>query len=85
MDEDLKSKLRELVDRQEIWAVVLRYSRGIDRLDRELVRSCYWDDAIDDHYAYIGGTRLFYRHDVRRMSGHKCRPTPWCFEPLLRD
>jgi hypothetical protein len=59
MDEYLKSKLRELVDRQEIWAVVLRYARGIDRLDRELVRSCYWDDAIDDHYAYIGGPDYF--------------------------
>lgn len=54
MKDQLEVKLRELIDRQEIWAVVQRYARGIDRLDRELVRSCYWDDAIDDHHAYLG-------------------------------
>lgn len=59
MDEALEAKLRALIDRQEIWAVVLRYARGIDRLDRELVRSCYWDDAIDDHHAYVGGPDYF--------------------------
>ncbi len=54
MDATLEARLRELLDRQDIWSVVLRYARGIDRMDRELVRSCYWDDAIDDHYAYLG-------------------------------
>jgi hypothetical protein len=33
---------------------MLRYSRGIDRFDRDLVRSCYWDDAIDDRHNYVG-------------------------------
>jgi hypothetical protein len=59
MDEKLEAKLRELIDRQEIWEVILKYARGIDRLDREMVRSCYWDDAIDDHHAYVGGPDYF--------------------------
>lgn len=54
MDSALEAKIRELIDRQEIWEVVLRYSRGIDRLDRELIRSCYHEDAIDDHHIYVG-------------------------------
>lgn len=54
MDADLEKKLRELVDRSEIHRVMLRYARGLDRLDRELVRSCYWDDAIEDHSAFVG-------------------------------
>jgi SnoaL-like domain len=59
MNELLDAKLRELVDRHEIWTVILKYARGIDRLDREMVRSCYWDDAIDDHYSYVGSPDFF--------------------------
>jgi hypothetical protein len=54
MDSQLEARLRDLIDRQDIWAVILRYGRGIDRLDRDMVRSCYWDDAVDDHHAYLG-------------------------------
>lgn len=59
MDALLEAKLRELIDRQEIWAVLLRYARGLDRMDRELLRSCYWDDAIDDHHGYVGSPDFF--------------------------
>ncbi len=46
--------IEEVVAREEIRDVLLRYTRGIDRLDLELVRSCYHDDARDDHGAYQG-------------------------------
>jgi hypothetical protein len=59
MDEKLEAGLRAMIDRQDIWAVITKYARGIDRLDREMVRSCYWDDAIDDHHAYVGGPDYF--------------------------
>lgn len=59
MDELIEKKLRELFDRQEIWSVLLRYGRGIDRLDRELLRSCYHDDAVDDHHAFVGSPDVF--------------------------
>lgn len=54
MDSRMETKLRELIDRNEIWQVLQRYGRGLDRLDRELVRSCYFDDAIEDHGTYVG-------------------------------
>ena len=54
MDDALEAKLRELVDRHEIHQVMLRYARGLDRLDRAMARSCYWDDAIEDHGSYVG-------------------------------
>jgi len=59
MDAKLEAQLRDLMDRQKIWEVVLRYARGIDRLDRDMVRSCYWDDAIDDHHSYVGDPDYF--------------------------
>ena len=30
------------------------HTRGMDRLDRELLRSAYHDDAIDDHVGFVG-------------------------------
>ena len=53
-----------LVDRQAIADVVLRYCRGIDRLDLELVRDCYHPDATDEHGTFIGHARR-----VRRLGG----------------
>ncbi len=54
MNAELEGKLRELVDRNEIWRVMQKYGRGLDRLDTPLVRSCYWDDAIEDHGNFVG-------------------------------
>lgn len=48
-------RLADLLARQEIEDVVLRYCRGIDRRDFELVRSCYHPDALDHHGSFSGG------------------------------
>jgi len=53
-DAMMEEKLQEMLDRQEIWQVLQRYGRGLDRLDFELVRSCYFDDAIDHHGPFVG-------------------------------
>ncbi len=42
-----------LLDRQAVADVVLRYCRGIDRLDLELVRDCYHPDATDEHGTFL--------------------------------
>jgi hypothetical protein len=83
MDGQLEARLRDLIDRQDIWNVILRYARGIDRLDREMVRACYWDDAIDDHHAYLGtpdqfiditfaGSRASSNVEHHGLSNHSC-------------
>lgn len=43
-----------LADRQAIHDVVLTYCRGIDRLDRGLVASCFHEDAVDTHGSFEG-------------------------------
>ena len=41
--------LQELIDRAEIHDVLMRHSRGVDRCDFELIRSCYHPDAVADY------------------------------------
>lgn len=49
--------LRELADRELIRDVVLRYYRGVDRLDWDLVRSCFHPDAHARYAPFFeGGT-----------------------------
>ena len=48
-------EVARLVTEAEIRRVVARYCRGIDRMDRALVRSCYHDDARDVHGSFDGG------------------------------
>jgi hypothetical protein len=51
--------LDALLAERAIREVVLRYARGIDRLDLELVRSCYWPEATDVHGTFTGSRDEF--------------------------
>jgi len=45
----------DLLADRAISQVLTRYCRGIDRFDLGLVRSCYHDDAVDEHGSFTGG------------------------------
>jgi hypothetical protein len=51
---DEAGALRGLLDKQAVHEVVLRYCRGIDRMDAELVRACYHPDGTDEHGTFLG-------------------------------
>lgn len=58
--------------RTEIHDVVLRYCRGIDRLDLELVRSAYHPGAIDHHTGFDGTVEEYLpwvRAALERFTG----------------
>ena len=42
---------------ESIRQAVLRYSRGLDRLDLEVMSSAFHDDATDDHGVFVGPAR----------------------------
>jgi hypothetical protein len=48
-----------VVDRAEIYAALVRYCRGVDRRDLEMIRSTYHPDAWDDHGTYQGDLEGF--------------------------
>ena len=55
---DVEALLR-VADELAIRNLLARYCRGIDRLDRQLVRSCYHDDATDKHGTFEGTVEEF--------------------------
>lgn len=56
MDEIIQRRILSQLDKDEIWAVVQRLARGVDRWDQDLIRSCYFEDSVDDHGdGFVGG------------------------------
>lgn len=49
VDADILHRIQEVADRDEIRQALMRYCRGIDRGDEELINSAFHSDAIDDH------------------------------------
>lgn len=69
----------ELLDKQAITECLLRYCRGCDRFDLELLKSVYWPEAIEQHGTYMGPAAEFAewiyntRHFYKSMS-HQISP-----------
>jgi hypothetical protein len=53
-DAELRERVARLEDRADILECMMRYARGMDRRDRELLRSAYHDGAVDDHVGFVG-------------------------------
>jgi hypothetical protein len=75
--DELERTVAELADRQAIHDVLMTYSRGIDRLDRELLLSVYHEDAIDDHGVFVGTPEEFAdwaiaMHTATHLSHQHC-------------
>lgn len=49
-----EAAIQELIDRQRIWDCLLRYTRGVDRLDRALILSSFAKDALVDQGSFKG-------------------------------
>jgi hypothetical protein len=56
----LHAMVEELHDRQAIKDCLMRYARGVDRFDRDLLLSAYHADAVDDHGKFLGGPTEFW-------------------------
>lgn len=49
----IEARLRLVEDRQAIHDVIVRYCRGVDRRDPDLVLAAFHDDAIDNHFGEV--------------------------------
>lgn len=68
MSVQLERTIAELKARQDIHDVLVRYCRGADLCDAELMKSCYHDDAIDDHGFFNGPADIFTDSAVKNLS-----------------
>ena len=53
------TRTEHLLARLEIEALLVRYCRGVDRCDVELMKTCFHPDAIDDHGFFSGPADVF--------------------------
>lgn len=68
MDKATETRLLEMLDRQDIMDCLVRYSRAMDRFDKDLLLSCYHPDALDDHGAFVGSPEDFWNYHYRWHS-----------------
>jgi hypothetical protein len=61
-------ELQSLLDKQAIHEVLMRYCRGVDRLDEAIIRSCYHKGAWDDHGAFKGDGWEFAAYCVKALG-----------------
>lgn len=65
------SAIDQLLDRQAIRDCLTTYSRGVDRLDVELIRSAFWPDAHDAHGITNGSVEEFLAAWLPGQSGRE--------------
>ena len=53
----MNDELQALLDKQSIYEVLVRYCRGVDRCDEELISSAFHTDSYDDHGYWKGPGR----------------------------
>ena len=63
----MTDEIQATVDRMAILQLQAAYARGVDRADRELLRSVYWEDATDDHGSFVGGGHAFADRLAERL------------------
>lgn len=75
----------EIADRLAIVELLGRYSRALDRMDRELARSCWWLEGTDDHAPlYVGPIAGFWDwlwpvHEAMLLTRHVVTNTVFAF------
>lgn len=73
MERDLAERIQEIEDRAAIYDCIMRYCRGVDRLDRDILLSAYHPDGIDDHGTFVGPIDAFadYVFDLHTVHQHR--------------
>jgi len=62
---------------------VTRYARAVNRCDGDLLLSCYWEDAHEDHGAFKGGPEEFLAYLRRRTLDPSAGPMQHAVSNML--
>ncbi|MEJ7926226.1 nuclear transport factor 2 family protein [Sphingobium sp. AN641] len=58
----------DVVERERIRDCLARYCHAIDRRDADLLRSCYWPEAVDDHATFVGTVDAFVTYAMESLA-----------------
>jgi hypothetical protein len=75
IDRDRSARLEQLLDRQDVADCLTRFSRGMDRFDRELFLSAFHADATIAAGPFVGGPDKLYdwasvMHEQGQVATH---------------
>ena len=65
------SKIENLLAKQSIYELACRYSRGLDRLDPDMLRSVFFEDAFCEYGFYNGPPAAFIEFAMQALAGHE--------------
>jgi len=65
---EIDPRLEAMMSKMEIQEVLMKYGRGVDRADEELLKSCYFENATEEHgSAYAGPAHEYIEGAVGRI------------------
>ena len=70
MDKNQLKRLLSTADKLEIMDLSSNYMRGLDRLDGNLERSVFWDNAFCSYGTYEGGPDGFVEYCQSALKSH---------------
>ncbi|RAY12794.1 nuclear transport factor 2 family protein [Actinomadura craniellae] len=81
----MSDRYQALLDKQEIYEVLARYLRAVDRGDVEGVLACYLPDATEDHGGVFTGSARDYVAGIADVLTHPRARTMHCMTNVLID
>jgi hypothetical protein len=79
----MEMQLQRLLDVEAIKEIHARYCRGVDRMDWDIVRTCYHPDAIDDHGPFKGGLDEFIEWMIDLLPGKFATTTHFAGQQIV--
>jgi hypothetical protein len=63
----LDPRVQALLDKQDITEVMFKFARALDRVDGELMKSTYWEDAVEEHQDPIFPEQFFWNGNAHEF------------------
>jgi hypothetical protein len=81
----MDARLEALLAKQDIYELLARYLRAVDRGDIDTLRACYLPGAVEEHGGVYSGPAQSYVDGIATMLSHPRNLTTHCLSNVLVD